>query len=193
LDSPVTLACALKVEEKAARKAGARTAVIGLGAGLPLPEGQIVSFGFAGGLEPGLRPGTLITATRVVDPAGRTLWDGPALEVEGAEPAVICASELVANEPSERHALAERTGASVVDMESGVLASTGRLAGVVRAISDPADHPVGKLVRAGKPDGGTDWKVVAAAFATEPVKSIRTARDARKATAALQRAAEELT
>lgn len=193
MDSPVTLACALKVEEKAARKAGARTAVIGLGAGLPLPEGQIVSFGFAGGLEPGLRPGTLITATRVVDPAGRTLWDGPALEVEGAEPAVICASELVANEPSERHALAERTGASVVDMESGVLASTGRLAGVVRAISDPADHPVGKLVTAGKPDGGTDWKVVAAAFATEPVKSIRTARDARKATAALQRAAEELT
>jgi adenosylhomocysteine nucleosidase len=193
LDSPVTLACALKVEEKAARKAGARTAVIGLGAGLPLPEGQIVSFGFAGGLEPGLRPGTLITATRVVDPAGRTLWDGPALEVEGAEPAVICASELVANEPSERHALAERTGATVVDMESGVLASTGRLAGVVRAISDPADHPVGKLVTAGKPDGGTDWKVVAAAFATEPVKSIRTARDARKATAALQRAAEELT
>jgi adenosylhomocysteine nucleosidase len=193
LDSPVTLACALKVEEKAARKASARTAVIGLGAGLPLPEGQIVSFGFAGGLEPGLRPGTLITATRVVDPAGRTLWDGPALEVEGAEPAVICASELVANEPSERHALAERTGASVVDMESGVLASTGRLAGVVRAISDPADHPVGKLVTAGKPDGGTDWKVVAAAFATEPVKSIRTARDARKATAALQRAAEELT
>jgi nucleoside phosphorylase len=183
----------LKVEEKAARKAGARTAVIGLGAGLPLPEGQIVSFGFAGGLEPGLRPGTLITATRVVDPAGRTLWGGPALEVEGAEPAVICASELVANEPSERHALAERTGATVVDMESGVLASTGRLAGVVRAISDPADHPVGKLVTAGKPDGGTDWKVVAAAFATEPVKSIRTARDARKATAALQRAAEELT
>jgi adenosylhomocysteine nucleosidase len=192
LDSPVTLACALKVEEKAARKAGARTAVIGLGAGLPLPDGQIVSFGFAGGLEPGLRPGTLITATKVVDPAGRTLWDGPALEVEGAEPAVICASELVANEPSERHALAERTGATVVDMESGVLASTGRLAGVVRAISDPADHPVGKLVTAGKPDGGTDWKVVAAAFATEPVKSIRTARDARKATAALQRAAEEL-
>jgi adenosylhomocysteine nucleosidase len=192
VDPALTLACALKVEEKAARKGGAQTAVIGLGAGLPLPEGQIVSFGFAGGLEPGLRPGTLVTATKVVDPAGRTLWDGPALEVEGAEPAVICASELVANEPGERHALAERTGATVVDMESGVLASTGRLAGVVRAISDPADHPVGKLVTAGKPDGGTDWKVVAAAFATEPVKSIRTARDARKATAALQRAAEEL-
>jgi adenosylhomocysteine nucleosidase len=192
VDAPVTLACALKVEERAGRKAGARTALVGLGAGLQLPEGQLVSFGFAGGLEPALRPGTLVTATRVVDPDGRTLWDGPALEVEGARPAVVCASDGVANEPEARRALAERSGAAVVDMESGVLASTGRLAGVVRAVSDSGDQPVGKLVCAGKADGGTNWKVVAAAFATEPVRSIRTARDARRATAALQRAAEEL-
>jgi hypothetical protein len=183
----------LKVEEKAARRAGARTALVGLGAGLPLPEGRLVSFGFAGGLEPSLRPGTLVTATKVVDPDGQTLWEGPALEVDGAEAAVVCASDGVANDPDARRALAERSGAAVVDMESGVLASTGRLAGVVRAVSDAGDHPVGKLVCAGRADGGTDWKVVAAAFATEPVKSIRTARDARRATAALQRAAEELT
>jgi hypothetical protein len=180
------------VEEKAARKAGARTALVGLGAGLPLPDGRLVSFGFAGGLEPRFRPGTLVTATKVVDSAGRTLWDGPALDVEGAEPAVVCASDSVANEPEARRDLAKRSGAAVVDMESGVLASTGRLAGVVRAVSDSGDQPVGKLVCAGKADGGTDWKVVATAFATEPFKSIRTARDARKATAALTRAAEEL-
>ena len=84
MDSPVTLACALKVEQKAARKAGARTALVGLGAALPLPEGRLVSFGFAGGLGDALRPGTLVTATKVVDPSGRTLWDGPALEVAGA-------------------------------------------------------------------------------------------------------------
>ena len=192
MDSAVTLACALKVEERAARKAGARTALVGLGAGLPLPEGRLVSFGFAGGLDSGLRPGTLVTATKVVDPSGRTLWGGPALELEGAEPAVVCASDGVANEPEARRALAEQSGAAAVDMESGVLASTGRLAGVVRAISDSGDHPVGKLVAAGKADGRTDWKIVATAFATEPVRSIRTARDARRATAALQRAAEEL-
>ena len=190
--SALTLVCALKIEEHAARKAGAKTAVVGLGAGLPLPEGQLVSFGFAGGLGDTLRPGTLVTATKVVDPSGRTLWDGPALEVPGAEPAVVCASDGVANEPEARRALAERTGAAVVDMESGVLASTGRLAGVVRAISDSGDQPVGRLVCAGKADGGTDCKVVATAFVTEPVRSIRTARDARKATAALTRAAEEL-
>jgi adenosylhomocysteine nucleosidase len=189
----LTLACALKVEEKAARKAGARTALVGMGAGLPLPDGRLVSFGFAGGLEPRLQPGTLVTATKVVDAEGRTLWDGPALELGDAVPAVVCAIDEVANEPEARRALARRSGASVVDMESGVLASTGRLAGVVRAISDSSDRPVGRLVCAGKADGGTDWKVVARAFVTEPLKSIRTARDARKATAALTRAAEELT
>ena len=192
MDSPVTLACALKVEERAARKAGARTALVGLGAGLPLPEGQLVSFGFAGGLGDTLRPGTLVTATKVVDPSGRTLWDGPALEVAGAAPAVVVASHGVANEPEARRALAEQSGAAVVDMESGVLASTGRLAGVVRAISDSGDQPVGRLVCAGKADGGADWRVVATAFVTEPVRSIRTARDARRATAALARAAGEL-
>jgi hypothetical protein len=192
VDSPVTLACALKVEEKAARKAGAKTALVGLGAGLPLPDGRLVSFGFAGGLEPRFRPGTLVTATKVVDSDGRTLWEGPALEVGDAEPAVVCATDSVANEPDARRELAARSGAAIVDMESAVLASTGRLAGVVRAVSDSGDHPVGRLVCAGKADGGTDWKVVATAFATEPVKSIRTARDARKATAALARAAEEL-
>ena len=190
---PLTLACALKMEARAARKAGARTALVGLGAGLPLPDGKLVSFGFAGGLEPGFRPGTLVTATRVVDADGRTLWDGPALAVEGAEEAVVCASASVANESEARRDLAKRSGASVVDMESGVLASTGRLAGVVRAVSDSGNRPVGRLVCAGKADGGTDWKVVATAFVTEPVKSFRTARDARKATAALARAAEELT
>ena len=189
----LTLACALKVEEKAARKAGARTALVGMGAGLPLPDGRLVSFGFAGGLEPRLQPGTLVTATKVVDAEGRTLWDGPALELGDAVPAVVCSIGEVANEPEARRALARRSGASVVDMESGVLASTGRLAGVVRAISDSSDRPVGRLVCAGKADGGTDWKVVARAFVTEPLKSIRTARDARKATAALTRAAEELT
>jgi len=188
----LTLACALKVEERAARKAGAKTALVGLGAGLALPDGRLVSFGFAGGLDPRFTPGTLITATKVVDPQGRTLWDGPGLDLAGAERAVLCAADRVANDPGDRRRLAERSGASVVDLESGVLARTGRLAGVVRAVSDSGERPVGKLVCAGKADGGTDWRVVATAFVTEPVRSIRTALDARKAAAALESAAEKL-
>jgi adenosylhomocysteine nucleosidase len=193
LDAALTLACALKVEERVARKAGRHAALVGQGANLPLPDGRLVSFGFAGGLVDVLEPGALLTATKIVDPEGRTLWEGDALAVPGARPAVICWSpEGVVNEPEARRALAERSGAVAVDMESGPLAATGRLAGAVRALSDTGEHPVGALACAGKSDGGTDWKVVAKAFVTEPVHSIRTARDARKAIRALYRAAGAL-
>jgi hypothetical protein len=189
----VTFACALRVEEKIARRGGAKAVVVGQGASLPLPDGRLVSFGFAGGLDDGLEPGTLLSATKVVDPSGRVLWEGEPIEVPGGRPAVICWSpDGVVNEPAARHALAESSGAVAVDMESGRLAETGRLAGAIRALSDTGAHPVGALVCAGKEDGGTDWKVVAKAFVTEPFTSIRTTRDARKAIRALYRAAEAL-
>jgi adenosylhomocysteine nucleosidase len=193
LDAALTLACALGLEEKVARKAGARAARVGLGAALPLPEGRLVSFGLAGGLVPGLRPGTLLTAERLVDELGRTLWEGAPLRVDGARPAVICAVDAVADDPAERRALAERTGAVAVDMESGVLAASGRLVGIVRAVSDTPEQPVGCLACAATPEGQTNWKVVARSFATEPVKSTRTALGARRAFGALGRAATALT
>jgi nucleoside phosphorylase len=192
LDAALTLACALRVEEKAARVSGARTALVGLGAGRPLPDGRLVSFGFAGGLAADLEPGELVTAERVVDVEGRTLWEGEPIDVPGARRVVTCAVEEVANDPEARLALAERTGAHVVDMESGRLAATGRLAGVVRAISDTGTEPVGALACAGKADGGTDWGVVAKAFLTQPVRSARTARAGRRALSSLGRAARHL-
>jgi adenosylhomocysteine nucleosidase len=195
VDAPVdlTFACALRVEEKTARRGGAKAVVVGQGANVPLPDGRLVSFGFAGGLDDRLEPGTLLSASKVVDPSGRVLWEGEPLEVPGARPAVICWSpDGVVNEPEARRALAASSGAVAVDMESGRLAETGRLAGAVRAISDTGARPVGALANAGKADGGTDWKVVARAFVTDPVGSIRTTRDARKAMRALSSAAGAL-
>jgi adenosylhomocysteine nucleosidase len=192
VDAPLTLACALAVEEKAAREGGARTARVGLGAGLPLPEGPLVSFGFCGALVPGFEPGTLLSAERVVAPDGEVLWAGEPLDVPGALRGVICAADGVADESGMRRALAETSGAVAVDMESGVLAGSGRLAGVVRAVSDGTGTPVGRLVRAGKADGSTDWRVVAEAFALEPRRSMRTALGARRALRTLERAAEAL-
>jgi adenosylhomocysteine nucleosidase len=192
LDAALTLACALEVEEKVARKAGARTARVGLGAALPLPEGRLVSFGLAGALLPGLRPGTLLTAERLVDESGRTLWERAPLRVNGARPAVICAAQGVSDDPGERHALAQRTGAVAVDMESGVLAASGRLVGIVRAVSDTPEQSVGDLASAATLDGGTNWRVVTRSFATQPVRSARTALGARRAFAALERAATDL-
>ena len=189
MDAPLTLACALVSEERAARKGGARAARVGLGAGLPLPEGRMAGFGLAGALVEGLEPGTVVTATRIVDEAGVTLWEGEPLPVPGARPAVICAAAQVVDGAAERAGLAKRSGADAVDLESGRLAASHRLAGVVRAISDTPGRPVGRLARASRGDGRVRWGVVLQSFVTEPRTALRSARDARRALAALELAA----
>jgi adenosylhomocysteine nucleosidase len=191
VDAPLTLACALAVEEKVARKAGARAARVGLGARLPLPQGPLVSFGFAGSLDPRLGPGTLVTARKVVDVSGATLWEGEPLAVAGAEPVVICAVTEV-SDGRARETVASSSGAGAVDLESGALARSGRLVGVVRAISDSADRPLGRLATAARADGSTDYRAVALAFVRQPVASVRVALAARRAMGRLRRAAEAL-
>jgi hypothetical protein len=191
MDVPL-VACALAVEEKAAREGGARAARVGLGAALPLPEGRLVSFGLAGALVRGLAPGTLVTARRVVDADGMVLWEGEPLRVPGALTAVVCDAGLVVDEPDARQELARETGAAVVDTESATLAATGRLAGVVRAISDTPKQPVGRLAHAAVSDGRTDWRAVLRAFLAEPRTTLRTAAGARQALASLRLAAASL-
>jgi len=186
------LVCALTVEEQAAVRAGASVARVGLRAQLPPPEGRLVAFGLSGALVPGLDPGTLLTARKVVGAEGETLWEGDPVAVPGALTAVLCGVGRVVDEPAARRALAERTGAVAVDMESGVLAGTGRLAGAVRAISDTPTRPVGRLAVAARPDGRTDWTVVARSFLTEPLKSLRAALGARRALGSLRHAAAAL-
>ena len=183
---PLTLACALAVEEGAARSARARTARVGLQAGLPLPEGRLVSFGLAGALVSGLAPGTLVSARRVVDADGTVLWEQEPLRVPGALTGVVCDAGLVVDDPVARRELARESGAVVADTESAALAATGRLAGVVRAISDTPEQPVGRLAGAALPDGRTDRRAVARAFLAEPRATLRTASAARRALASLR-------
>lgn len=185
----MTLACALHVEERAARRAGAAAVRVGLGAHLDPPEGRLVSFGLAGALVPGLLPGTLLTARRVVDADGTVLWEDEPLRVPGALTAVVCDAGRIVDDPAERHELAELTGAVAVDTESAALAATGRLAGVVRAVSDTPVRPVGRLARGSTPDGATDWRVVVGALVSEPAATVRTARAAGRALASLRHAA----
>lgn len=189
MDPPLTLACALEVEERAARRGGARAARVGLAASLPLPDGPLAGFGLAGALVPGLEPGTLITATRIVDEEGAVLWEGKPLAVPGARPAVLCAVDHVVDEPRERARLAERTGAVAADMESGRLVASGRLAGTIRAISDTPARPVGRLAGASTLAGGVAWLTVLQAIVTEPHVALRATLGARRALAALERAA----
>lgn len=185
----MTLACALAVEEKAARGAGAAAVRVGLGARSTLPEGRLVSFGLAGALVPGLPPGTLLTARSVVDADGTVLWEDEPLRVPGALTAVVCDAGRVVDHPAERRELGQQSGAVAADTESATLAATGRLAGVIRAVSDTPGQPVGRLARGATPDGATDWRVVVSALVSEPAATVRTARAAGRALGSLRHAA----
>jgi nucleoside phosphorylase len=140
----MTFACATKTEERAARKLGARTVLVGIGA-RHVPDERVVSFGLAGGLHEGLACGEVLDATRVVDPDGKVLWEGAPLGVRGARQATIVAVDSVVDDPGERRRLHERTGADAADMESGALARAGRLAGCLRAVSDTPERTLGPL------------------------------------------------
>ncbi len=174
-------AVATTAEERAARRAGARTALIGIGAANGIPEGRLVSFGLAGALHDGLSCGDVIDATRVVDLEGAVLWEGQPLGVSGARAGTILAMDSIVDDPTERLRLHERTGADAADMESGALARTGRLAGVVRAISDTPDRGLSGIEGAVGPEGRTDWGGLALAFARAPRGVARAAADARRA------------
>jgi hypothetical protein len=188
----LVLCCALASEERVARRAGARTALVGLGARLPLPEGSLVSFGVAGALIAGLPPGTLLTASRVVNEEGEVLWEGDPLGAPGARAAVLCDVGRIVDEPAERAEVAAQTGAEAIDMESATLAASRRLVGVIRAVIDTPEERVGRLAFAAKPDGRPDWPAVARALALEPVTSLRVVLRARRAFRSLGPAANAL-
>jgi hypothetical protein len=170
-------AAATTAEVRAARRAGVRTAVVGLGGVNGLPPGELVSFGLAGALD-GLGAGAVIDAVRVVDEQGAVLWEGEGLGIPGAVRGTILAVDRVVDDPAERRRLHEVTGADAVDLESGVLARTGRLHGVVRAVSDTPERRLHGICNAVTPEGRYDWAGMAKAFACAPRGFARAAADA---------------
>lgn len=124
---------------------------IGMRARRVPPADQLVLAGVAGAVVPGLAPGDIVVADRVVlDGADDVLLPGAAdlakaLRIAGLTVhlgPVGGADRVVTG--SARAGWADR-GAMAVDMESGVLARTGRLAAVVRAIVDTPAHPLVSL------------------------------------------------
>ena len=184
MDADRVAACATTAEERAAKRAGFRTARVGVCARRGVPAGDLVSFGVAGGLN-GLEIGTVLDATRIVDEEGRVLWEGEGLGVAGARPGTILASDRIVEDPAERRRLHELTGADAVDMESGVLAATGRLRGCVRAVSDTPERPLGPLADAITPDGRPRPIGFLKALVLEPAATLRALGDIRRALAAL--------
>jgi hypothetical protein len=184
----LTFACATSPEERTARKAGLPTVLIGLSGRRGIPDGKLVSFGLVGGLHDGVACGDVLDATRVVDADGNVLWQGGPLGFSGARGGTILAAARVVDDPAERRRLHEATGADAVDMESGPLARSGRLAGCLRVVSDTPSRTLGPLSRALKPDGSVRWGVVAD-VAASPLHTARALRDVRRALRRLEEAA----
>jgi hypothetical protein len=172
----VTLACATTAELRAARRAGRRAALVGLGAANGVPDGPLVSFGLAGALRDDLPVGTVLDATRVVDAAGGLLWEGAALGVPGAQRATIFAADAIVDSADDRRRLRQQTGADATDLESGPLARSGRLNGVLRVVSDTPEQPLGALAGAVRRDGRSNWRGVVRGFARAPRAALNAAR-----------------
>jgi nucleoside phosphorylase len=181
----LTIACAMTVEERIARRLGA-TALVGVGASNGVPaEGRLVSFGLAGALRADLPIGTVIDATRVVDEAGAVLWEGGPLGVAPARTGTILGATGIVDDAGERARLHAATGADAVDTESGPLARSGRLVGCIRAISDTPTRRLGGVAQGAKANGEVDLIGFLRGFLREPVVTTRAALGARRALKAL--------
>jgi nucleoside phosphorylase len=182
----VIFACAMTVEERIARRLGP-TALVGLGVANGVPDGErLVSFGVAGALAEGIPVGTVIDATRVVDEEGAVLWEGGPLGVSSARPGTILGASRIVDDPAERARLHDRTGADAVDMESGTLARSGRLAGCIRSISDTPTSRLAGLARAVKVSGEPDLRGFVSGFVREPIATGRALLSARRALKSLE-------
>ena len=183
----LTFACATSAEERVARRAGLNSVRVGLGVANGVPEGRLVSFGVAGSLG-ALQVGEVLDATRVVDETGATLWEGPGLGVRGARSGVLLGGDVLVHDAAERDQLRAASGADAVDMESGTLARSGRLAGVVRGISDDASSVVEGLDTTIHADGRTNVPGLLRWVATQRGDAVRSIRGALRALKALEEA-----
>jgi adenosylhomocysteine nucleosidase len=102
----------------------------------------ILSFGLAGGLDPALRPGTIIVPAAVL--AGGVKLAARADLLGGATHDLLLAADKIVADADGKRALWCETGACAVDMESGAAAAAAMAEKipfvVLRAICDPAER-----------------------------------------------------
>ncbi|HWF00632.1 MAG TPA: hypothetical protein VG248_12600 [Caulobacteraceae bacterium] len=175
------------VADLAARLRGARAAV---------------SFGLCGALDPALRPADLVIGEAVVFAGGEIACDARlvaalAAALPAARIGKVAGGERMIGSAAGKAALAETTGAVIVDMESLAAARAAQAAGVpfvvLRAVSDGAARTLPRAAMAGfSASGGVNVGAVVASLARRPWELpalIRTAREAEAGFRALQDAA----
>lgn len=209
---PVVVVTGMAFEARVARGAGVTTVFAAradlleraLTEALAQGASGVISFGTAGGLAPGLEPGTLVIADAIEGPFGRMptdrVWSDRLAAALAASPlaarvqrgveAAVSAPLVVAADKAALHAA---NGALAVDMESHLAAAAATARGlpfaVCRAIVDPAWRTLPKAAMAGLRDDGTTAVLpVLRELARQPAQLgalLRIAADARAARASL--------
>ncbi|HVS84052.1 MAG TPA: hypothetical protein VHD91_00305, partial [Gaiellaceae bacterium] len=103
-------------------------------------------------------------------------------------PGTVLGGDVLVHDAAERARLRAATGADAVDMESATLARSGRLAGVVRAISDDSASAVEGVDATVHPDGRTDVAGLLRWVAIRRGDALRSMRGALRALRALEQA-----
>jgi adenosylhomocysteine nucleosidase len=105
----------------------------------------LLSFGLAGGLQPGLPAGTVLVPLTVVDGNGKIWQADQRLAQRFGEPSgSMLASDSILTTIADKRTAWERSGALGVDIESGAVARIAAIHGlpfaVLRAVCDPAER-----------------------------------------------------
>jgi len=140
----------LEAEAQIARGFGCPVAVGGGGAAgaaraaaFLIAEGatQLVSFGLAGGLAPGLLAGAILVPERVIDETGQVWRADRTLAARFGAPhgAVVAVPDIIATAAAKSE-LWRRTDALAADIESGAVARAGLGFAVLRVVCDPAER-----------------------------------------------------
>jgi hopanoid-associated phosphorylase len=172
-----------------------------LAARLRQPCAGVISFGVAGGLDPSLKPGTVVIADRVMDgerrhDCDRTWAAALRTALPGAIGGLLAAADNAVVSVADKLALHHGSGALLIDMESHFaarLASSAQLPfAVCRVVLDDAGRavPPAALAAMGE-DGGTDIGALLASLLRHPGQLpalLRLAGDAGAARAALRSA-----
>jgi hopanoid-associated phosphorylase len=185
----VIAATGLKAEARIAERTERVKAVIGGGREDRLatllhealdPETRgLISFGIAGALRPGLKPGAIVIGTSVLHNSGRmyfadTRWSDRLFEaLPKAESGPVAGSSTIIATRDEKNAIYLKSGAFAADMESHVVAQIAAERGlpfaVLRVIADPSTLSLPPAAVNGlNPDGSPNIPAVLKSLATQP-------------------------
>ena len=146
---------------------------------------RLLSFGMAGGLDPTLRPGTVLLPTEIISLSGARFttsaqWrEQLCLAIESALPpaaGVLLSSATPVDAVADKAALFRETGAVAVDMESFGVAEVAAVRGLpflaVRVIVDTAGDVLPRAVVAASRTGRLNMRRLIGGLALAPLELV---------------------